>query len=223
MAFGAILGKLASKFIPQILPSLIGGAVSLKGGKDRNVAASAQAQRQMDFQERMSSTAHAREVADLRKAGLNPILSATGGRGASSPGGAQAPVQDVLTPAVNSALSARRLTQEIKNLKATEGLVRAQTSAIQPAAAAGNVIEGAIDNVSSLRDALSSDQGRLWLEETWKDITAIFNRTGHNSARAVRDFISNWSPAGRRGTGTQATGGVRIQNPRTGEWITGDK
>lgn len=114
-----------------IIGSIIAGAASLIGGERANSANSAQASRQMDFQERMSRTAHQREVEDLRAAGLNPILSAQ--RGASTPGGALAQMQNTVGPAVSTALEVSKtgaevhvLRQKAKNLVQELDLTNAQ-------------------------------------------------------------------------------------------------
>lgn len=51
-----------------------------------------EAAKNRDWQQYMANTSHQREVADLKAAGLNPILSAMGGNGASVTSGATASV-----------------------------------------------------------------------------------------------------------------------------------
>lgn len=105
--------------IGAIGSSLLGGLFGSSGAKAQNKAQIQSAREQMAFQERMSNTAHQREVDDLKLAGLNPMLSAKLG-GASSPGGAQPNIVNEMAPLESSA---RSMSDKLYNYRVQDATV----------------------------------------------------------------------------------------------------
>lgn len=184
---------------------------------ENNAFNAKEALKNRDFQERMSSTSHQREVKDLIKAGLNPVLSANAG--ASTPAGSMATADTSTNSAMATSFSSKRQAETA--LKTAQ--IQANATMAAAAAAAGaqmysankayeaskfqsnnslkaSLFGSAMSAFASMQNAQTSRGSTLWgflsnlgnsIDTTYSYATGIPVQADLNSQNAAHSLMQN--------------------------------
>lgn len=166
--------------------SIAGALIGRSSAKSQNKAASQEAEQSRLFTKEQLQNRHQWEVEDLRKAGLNPILSAGGTP--SIGGSAQAPVvseADQMSTGVSSAIQALMAQKTIENLQADTDKKKAETATSDNLGALYRK-DYDLKSQQVRRNEYLSDLGDLLSESSEK-----LKRVSHSAASAARTFSKN--------------------------------
>lgn len=204
---------------------LIPGAIALGGSIWQNNQNKQQAQKQMDFQERMSSTAAQRSVLDYAHAGLNPALAYE--RTATTPGGAAATIGNPIDAALSNARQSGQLKQSMKiaqaqnlaDLEVKKTAAGLNTTAALKAAAEANLAKNqdrnAVDQGALLRQQLQFNAINQPFDLRMRAANAILQESNIPGATNTANYERLLGTAGK-GIATARTLSeiIKMLNPR---------
>ena len=180
--------------------SLINNWFAGERQKDAQDFNAQQAQINRDYQTQMSNTQYQRGMADMKAAGLNPILAYQKG-GASSPSGATAstvaaPTEDFVGKGVSSAMASKRLNAEVENMIETNANLKAQRALTQAQEGKTRAEQVAVDTdialkTQAIKQAIVDTQRKEIEGDYYKTPAGRIAETFGVFGRSVNPFISS--------------------------------
>lgn len=174
-----------SKFFAGAGTGILGGLMSSSGASSARRFNAKEAQKQRDWQERMSNTAYQRAAKDLEAAGLNRIL-AFGSPSSTPSGGVASTNNNPGAEAFSAFMQSKRQAAEIENIEASTAKQKAEEQFTNSKNSTLQLISSVIPDLAKLYNENKS----TFFKKTFKMLQDSARDAGMN-LHDFKDYVTN--------------------------------